>query len=305
MGSKKIWQSAVAQILSEKWKGLEAPDVVAKLARELRGSRQEPGRTDLRAICAAVGLGIQYKPIRVDSLLHETESGFVAVVNSAINKPRQRFSIAHEIGHVVLYKTTGLTQAFGHLSADTRLSIEASEVEHLCDWFASELLMPLANWQRDIVDEGISLKVVKRLVSRYGVSLAAAAKRVVDVNVWKCAIAVWEPIYEADKLVELKPVQFSSNIAFGSNNWPKSIPNRQEFCIPGSPLYALEQGMETTGEISLPFDGVKDIYLAQSSIVRTQPTRIATLILAERYGRRILNRARGPAHRLIARGQRA
>lgn len=292
MQGRRIWQSAIARVLSKKRSGLPAPDVVAILARELRASTKPSGKADLEAISSAVKLSIQYKPLRVDSLLHEAESGYIAIVNSTTNKVRQRFSIAHEIGHIAIYKTTGLTRAFGHLSPGEQKRGEAAEVEDLCDCFASELLMPMAEWRQHIIEEGVSLGVIKKLMNRYGVSTPAATKRVVDACIWKCAIMIWKAIYEGDELAELKPIYFWTNITLGNHNWPRNIRNSEEFRVPGSPLYALEKRIETIGKIPLPFDSAEGKYLAQSSIVTNQPTQVATLVLAERYGKEILLRSR-------------
>lgn len=291
MRTKRIWQSAVAQILSKKWNNLPAPDVVAILAQEVRGSK-ERGRTNLEEISASVGVSIQYEPLRVDALLQQTQSGYVAIINSAANKARQRFSLAHEIGHLAMFNATGLRQAFGHLSPSERQNPDSFEVENLCDCFASELLMPLKDWQQHIFEEGISLQVIRNLMHSYGVSMAAATKKVVDADIWHCAIIIWEAVYKSDKLEELKPVQTWTNIALGTSKWPKSMPNSPAFRLPGSPLYALERGTETIGETLLPFDQTTEKYLAQSSIVRKKPLRVATLILAEPHGRGILLRFR-------------
>ncbi len=287
MRTKRIWQSAVAQILSKKWNNLPAPKVAAILAQEVRGPK-EKGRTNLEAISASVGLSIQYQPLRVDALLQQTESGYVAIINSTTNKGRQRFSLAHEIGHIAMFNATGLRQAFGHLSPSE--SVDSFEVENLCDCFASELLMPLKEWQQHIFNEGVSLQVIRTLMDSYSVSMAAATKRVVDASIWNCAIIIWEAIYQNDKLEELKPIQTWTNITLGVSKSPKSMPNSPVFRLPGSPLYALEKGSETIGETLLPFGQTREKYLAQSSIIRKKPLRVATLILAEPHGEGILLR---------------
>lgn len=303
MQSKRIWQSAVARILSRKWNGLPAPDVIAMLAREVRGSLKQSKRADLNAICATVGVSIQYKPLGVDALLQEMETGYIASINSASSKVRQRFSIAHEVGHVMLYNATGLAQAFGHLSPNERKSSEAIEIEELCNRFAAELLMPIADWQKQIFSEGISLKVIRRLMSRYEVSISAAARRVIDAEVWKCAIVIWTPISQGDFLTELKPVQCCENITRGGHAWPRVIPNTEEFRIPGSPLYALEKKTETKGKMPLPFDMMGGNYLAQSDIVYGQPFQVATLMIPESYGWEIILRSDEGNQRTISKKQ--
>jgi Zn-dependent peptidase ImmA (M78 family) len=291
MSKQRVWRSAVSLVLSTKLRGVTPPEAAARLAADLRVKLKARGAIDLDRVCEALDLRVQYKPLGNDALLHETESGFAATINSAAPKARQRFSIAHEIGHLEIYAATRLAAAFGHPSAPGENNGEATEIEDLCNSFGTELLMPLEEWRRELFTQGISIAVIRRLMSRYKVSMQAAARRAVETEIWKCAFIMWALVVEGEKLVALRPVDFATNISTGGSNWPQTIANDPRLSIPGSPLLAVEKATETVGEIPLPFDGMEGRYLAQSAVAWGTPPRVATLILAEASGRNILMRA--------------
>ena len=114
--------------------------------------------------------------------------------------------------------------------------------------------------------------------------MQAAGKRAVETRMWNCAFILWAPVVDGETLVELRPVDFATNISVGGSNWPRSIANDPRFRMSGSPLLAAEKAIETVGEIPLPFDGMEGRYLAQSAVTGGVPMRVATLILAEVSG---------------------
>lgn len=279
---KRNWNSAVARILSRKSQGVPAKDAIVRLAQHRRQVIENSCNVDLRGICSQLGVEIRYEPLALDGILLQTESGYVATINSSDSKFRQRFSIAHEIGHIELYNTTSLTEAFGHLSPHDRKNSDAIEVEHLCDHFAAELLLPLHECRACVWQEGLSVSLVKKLVTCYRVSTSVAARRVIEAAPWNCAIVIWEPVYEEGSVREMRPIRYWQNIR--ANGRPTSLPNSSEFFQPGSPFHTLTLGKDTRGVISSPYPGMRGEFFAHSAIVGSHPTRIATLIVPARYG---------------------
>jgi Zn-dependent peptidase ImmA (M78 family) len=301
MIKKKPWSSTVACMLvqnvrsegetliarrgaSKKGK-LAPPEIAARLAQELRGvagypeiKRLEP--VDIASICAKVGLTVEYQPLSVDALLQETESGYLATVNSTQRPSRQRMSLAHEIGHLMLYQATGLRESFGHILPDQRQSDESQEIEKLCDCFAAELVLPSEVWEKQLKTGGYSLTTLRKLMDCYDITVGTAAKRAAEVGTMEFAVIAWTPIYKDDSLVELKPVKSWCKNSAGESVEPFSIPNREEFCLPGSPLYAFKQKSETFGKISL--GGVEGSYMAHSDVIDSK--YIATVIIPKHYG---------------------
>lgn len=301
MPNKKFWSSTVARILKQEVgdagdnlparllngmrNRLEPMEIAARLARELRSTARLSGSkslepVDLNAICAKMDLAVQYRPLAADAILREAETSYVAVINSANRPSRQRMSLAHEIGHLVLYQATGLREAFGHILPDERCSEESREIELLCDCFASELILPAEVWTQQINNSGLSLHTLRKLMDCYGITVATAARRVAEVVAYECAVIAWTPVYDGPSLIKLQPVKSWGKGILPSGELPHEIPNRQEFCVPGSPLYALKAPLGTFGKLSLR--GIKGAYLAHSAAFDSK--YLATLIIPERFG---------------------
>jgi hypothetical protein len=237
---------------------------------------------DLFAICSGIGLTVEYAPLAVNALLEETELGFVATVDSTAKLSRQRMSLAHEIGHLLLYRNTGLRQAFGHVASEKRQTNEAMEIEELCDHFATELLMPSAIWDSLVLREGLSLTTLMKLKNVFGVSIATAARRLVQLATIDCGIIVWRPIYDGIDLIKVQPIRLWNNLWPGQVHASEQIEMKEQPVAPGSPYYAFEKKGRSAGKILLSFRGVTGNYLAQSDML--DATHAITLMLPERLG---------------------
>ncbi len=108
----------------------------------------------------------------------------VIKLNSESPFVRRRFTLAHEVGHLLLktapaFRNTPTTDA---------------ALERACDLIAAELLMPtteVVNFVRGLGRP--SPEKLRIIASKYIVSLQAAAKRVHDeFQLWKCSIGMWE-----------------------------------------------------------------------------------------------------------------
>lgn len=282
--SQPVYDNAAERLADGRRKELEAPEIAAKLALKLRESEGDsgggaPAPINLAHICKSVGLAVEYVPLAVDAILQETGSGYLALVNSTHRLSKQKMSLAHEIGHLVLYKETGLRQAFGHTIPEERHSSEAQEIERLCDCFAAELVLPSEVWDRQIRTDGLSLATLRKLMNCYGITLATAARRTVEVIAYECAVIAWTPVYENGRLISIDPVKCWSRHPI-KDALPRSIPGGEELCVPGSPLRAFKEQSATFGRLSL--DGIDGRYLANSDVIDSK--YIATIILPERFG---------------------
>lgn len=97
-------------------------------------------------------------------------------VNKVHSKTRQRFSIAHELGHFVYHKDDENefvdTTFFRGMTSDN--------FENTANRFASELLMP-EDQVRQLIEKD-NVRSVSELASRFGVSSAAMLYRVKELN---------------------------------------------------------------------------------------------------------------------------
>lgn len=100
------------------------------------------------------------------------KEGWIIVIRSDEPQVRQRFSLAHELKHLLddplMHLKTGAL-ADGLYPA-TRTATAHERTERICDAFAAALLMPRAHIQRDWLDGRTDIASLAR---RYGVSRAA------------------------------------------------------------------------------------------------------------------------------------
>lgn len=110
----------------------------------------------------------------------------VIAVNPAHHSNRQRFTIAHELGHLFLHEQLGehVDQNFrvawrkaSSLSGVNWVEIEANR-------FAAELLIPTKFLKRDLDSlESIDIRTVAVLANRYGVSKDAMKFRLTNLGI--------------------------------------------------------------------------------------------------------------------------
>lgn len=127
--------------------------------------------------------------------LESGESGFtvtkssgkhIITVNSRETHERQRFTICHEIAHIVL----GLTSNHKEVPSWAYAKRDANEIA--CDTFAAELLMPYQQWLSVVPKGEPSLEVIQFMASEFGTSFPAAASRFAGLSDIPCAFVTIE-----------------------------------------------------------------------------------------------------------------
>ncbi len=124
----------------------------------------------------------------VSGALIRSEDSVVIAVNSAQHENRQRFTIAHEIGHFLLHKGTRV-----HFDDDFRVNYRRADTtgmeavdEMQANWFAAALLMPenflKKDWLRLRLENHAALAAVQSLAVRYKVSPKAMELRLVNLG---------------------------------------------------------------------------------------------------------------------------
>lgn len=112
--------------------------------------------------------------------------GDVIAVNSAQPRTRQRFTIAHEFGHVVLHAdmTAHSDESFRVKYRDERSSLGSDVEEMEANFFAAALLMPKALLDRDHAQEYVDIddsEACTPLARRYQVSQQAMGIRLMNL----------------------------------------------------------------------------------------------------------------------------
>jgi Zn-dependent peptidase ImmA (M78 family) len=101
---------------------------------------------------------------------------WIMCINSSHNLKRQRFTMAHELGHYILHKGKNIE------FVDTTFfrSDEMDSIEYNANEFASRLLMPEDDL-RKLIDED-RIKNIGELASKFDVSSAAMKYRVISLG---------------------------------------------------------------------------------------------------------------------------
>ena len=153
-----------------------------------------PCMADLQTLARRWGItSIEEQDIGSEAMLLPTNNGYSIVlkkVNSAGQLARQRFSLAHELGHLLLQKS----EPRGSVGAlmKHRDHGHSNEEERLCDQIAAEILMPRLTFEEDGWMEGWSVRNVRLLASKYNTSVTATARRMIDLMPDEALMGVWK-----------------------------------------------------------------------------------------------------------------
>lgn len=161
---------------------------IRKLVEQLLEAHDiEVAPVPIEEVAPSLGIRVQYEPAEDELsgfLLRDlSRQKAIIGVNDRHSKNRQRFTIAHELGHYLLHEQE-------KLHVDRRFQIQLrngnsskgeSEEEKEANLFAAELLMPVSFIRRDLAEvEGLDLEddaTVSVLAEKYGVSTQAITFR--------------------------------------------------------------------------------------------------------------------------------
>ena len=141
----------------------------------------EPSEIDLEAIAWDRGARVRYRPLdRCEARIIGTKDKAVITVNSRSHRRRQRFSIAHELGHWHYHRGRTLMCLAEEIG---RPAPGDMNPEKVADRFASSLLMP------DYLFRPIAraftkadFNTVREIADQFGTSNTATAIRLVEDN---------------------------------------------------------------------------------------------------------------------------
>jgi Zn-dependent peptidase ImmA (M78 family) len=163
-------------------------EAAARQARKLwlrLGSPAPP--IDPRLVAEALGVLLIEKDVEGGDGCIAIQGDVAAVlVNAAVTpEGRKRFTIAHELGHFELHRSWLRFRT--ELTRDMECVTGAQE-ELEANAFASELLMPTDLVAQEFAHQRPSFASIDAIVGRYLVSITAAARRLVDLSDYGCAL---------------------------------------------------------------------------------------------------------------------
>jgi len=160
-----------------------------RIAEVLRDNALFEPPIDLNVIAKRLDVPIRTEqlPKEISGFLHRQGTAAVIVVNSRHTRARQRFTIAHELGHLILDHKPD------QVHVDKSFVIKFRKAAHVVDpeetqanFFAASLLMPAPMLRDDMKafdhDGVIPDDFLLELTERYGVSMQALIIRLNTLN---------------------------------------------------------------------------------------------------------------------------
>jgi Zn-dependent peptidase ImmA (M78 family) len=158
----------------------------AKVLAE-HGVRKPP--VPIEEVARTLGAEIRYSPLDGDisGMLFRHDGQVIIGVNSLHHPNRQRFTIAHEVAHLVLHKgiEVHVDRAY-RINLRDDISSQAVDRDEIdANGFAAELLMPEPWLIEDLKGQNIDCEGeddLLRLARKYGVSLKAMTLRLANLG---------------------------------------------------------------------------------------------------------------------------
>ena len=150
---------------------------------------------DLARVAEYLGvISIHQAALVEDGRLNQVAGSSRIYVRAGVAPSRRRFTIAHELGHIVL---AGREKEFiAHRSAAL-----TDPEERFCNQFAAALLLP-RGWLVDTVGPAPeSLRTAREVSRATGASLAASVVRLREVLAWRCSMLQWRRLDGSWRLV--------------------------------------------------------------------------------------------------------
>ncbi len=170
-------------LIDPRWKIVNMARALIEESRTFSGLPNDPLER-LKIIASLKGIKIkpmamdQVRQERRDAALYPTDSGWIVLYNPACLKSRIVFTIGHEIIHTFFPNSRNGARFRSMTSPGSR---ESNELELLCHLGASELVMPIDEFQRQ-ANSRFGLASIERLSSYFGTSFEATVYRLATAH---------------------------------------------------------------------------------------------------------------------------
>ena len=171
---------------------------------------------ELEPLCKSLGVSdVSSARMNVEGFLANTPRGLIIRFNEGSSEARRRFTIAHELGHILLAKFQG------HAVEDRRRSDGySSHEESLVDAIAAELLTPTAEVYDLLARSQSHWRAVARISQKFNVSWTAAVRRLLNMPQ---VIGLWARANRAspESLVLWRAPRVSTLCCGGNHLWKR------------------------------------------------------------------------------------
>lgn len=169
------------------------PEQIAERFLQEQGIDKPP--VSVERLARDLGIQVLYEPFEGEvsgMLVQEQENGPPIIVVNSLNVPvRQRFTVAHELGHHLLHGSgVYVDRPLAVTFRDPRSGLAIDPEEIAANQFAASILMPRRWVIRDVDrvlerQRGISgEELIERLAKDYRVSRQAMEFRMANLGIW-------------------------------------------------------------------------------------------------------------------------
>ncbi len=162
--------------------------IKSQVQKLLKAGRIHRPPVRVQFLARNLGIKVRYEPFEreISGVLYRDKESTIIGVNALHHKNRQRFTVAHEIGHYVLHKIdVHVDKGYQFILRDSASSQATDALEIEANQFAAELLMPahmlrkdVREYLKDLEDESN----LQKLAAQYEVSAQAMAFRLANLQ---------------------------------------------------------------------------------------------------------------------------
>lgn len=156
--------------------------------RFLAGVRLPQGMPDMQLYVSAANARLRFEELDdgESGYTVQTSSGYVITINDNESEERKRFTICHELAHIILKLPSK------HEELPSWIYVKRDLNEVWCDIFASELLMPHGSFLKKIPSDEPSVEIIEALAEDFGASFPATTSRYASLVSFPCAYVIME-----------------------------------------------------------------------------------------------------------------
>jgi Zn-dependent peptidase ImmA (M78 family) len=166
------------------------PSDTAKAVLAKLGIKSSP--TNVEKVARELGAQVRFSPFddELSGMIHIKDGVPIIGVNSLHHPNRQRFTIAHELGHLELHKdiitsSVHVDKGFPALMRDAKSATGEERIEIEANQFAAELLMPKATIERELAGKQFDMEddaPLEEIAKKFRVSKQALQLRIRSIN---------------------------------------------------------------------------------------------------------------------------
>ena len=143
---------------------------------------------------------VELRDIQPDAMtIERPDQGFTLFLKSSQPKVRHRFSVAHELAHLLLTPVLGKRVVHRRRFAKHQDPF-GDQVEYLCNDMAAAILMPASHVSPLMSDNGYTARCVPEIARAFDTSFEAASRRFIALNERCCGLIVWAQGQQEDLL---------------------------------------------------------------------------------------------------------